>query len=370
MFKLGLIVNPLAGVGGSVALKGSDGADTVRQALALGAVPRAGERARQALEVLAGLAFECYTYPAEMGEQAALAAGIHPRVLGQIETGNTSAADTRRAVVDLAAAGVDLIMFAGGDGTARDLYSAIDAQVPVLGIPAGVKIHSGVYAITPGAAGQIVAMLIAGELVSLREQEVRDIDEQAFRQGQVRAQYYGELLVPEEGRFVQQTKSGGREVEALVLDDIAADIIESMDSGVCYVMGSGTTVAAVMEQLGLVNTLLGVDLVRDGRLLGSDLSAAQLLALIGEQPFRILVTVIGGQGHIIGRGNQQLSLELLRRAGRNNLLVIATKTKLKQLQGRPLVIDSGDPALDREWSGLIRVVTGYHDAVLYPVADY
>ncbi|MFT6916138.1 MAG: putative polyphosphate/ATP-dependent NAD kinase [Motiliproteus sp.] len=370
MFKLGLIVNPLAGIGGSVALKGSDGADTVQQALALGAVPRAGERARQALDVLAGLAFECYTYPAEMGEQAALEAGIRPQVLGAIKTGQTCAEDTRRAALDLVAAGVDLILFAGGDGTARDLHSAIDARVPVLGVPAGVKIHSGVYAITPVAAGQVVAMLIAGDLVSLREQEVRDIDEQAFRQGQVRARYYGELLVPEEGRFVQQTKSGGKEVEVLVLDDIAADSIENMDPGVCYVMGSGTTVQAVMAQMGLANTLLGVDLVRDGALLGSDLSAAQLLEQIADQPFRILVTVIGGQGHIIGRGNQQLSTELLRRAGRDNLLVIATKTKLKQLEGRPLVIDSGDPALDKEWSGLIRVVTGYHDAVLYPVADY
>lgn len=372
MFKLGLIVNPLAGVGGSVALKGSDGAATVQRALALGAVPRAGERARQALEVLAGLDLECYTYPAEMGEQVALSVGFKPHVLGRIDTGNTTAEDTLRAVADLVAAGVDLILFAGGDGTARDLYAAVGAQVsvPVLGIPAGVKIHSGVYAITPRAAGEVVAMLIRGELVSLREQEVRDIDEEVFRQGRVRAQYYGELLVPEEGRFVQQTKSGGKEVETLVIDDIAADLVETMEPGVCYVMGSGTTVQAVMEQMGLANTLLGVDLVRDGELLGSDLSAAQLLEQIGAQPFRIVVTVIGGQGHIIGRGNQQLSVELLWRAGRDNLLVVATKTKLKQLQGRPLVIDSGDPALDREWSGLIRVVTGYHDAVLYPIADY
>jgi len=370
MFKLGLIVNPLAGIGGSVALKGSDGPETAQRALALGAVARAAERARQALDKLKGLAFECYTYPAEMGEQAALAAGICPQVLGRIISGSTSADDTRRAVEDLVAAGVDLILFAGGDGTARDLHAAMDAQVPVLGIPAGVKIHSGVYAITPDAAGEVVAMLIRGELVSLREQEVRDIDENAFRQGQVRAQYYGEMLVPEEGRFVQRTKSGGKEVEALVLDDIAAEVIESMEPGVCYVMGSGTTVQAVMEQLGLANTLLGVDLVRDGQLLGSDLSAAALLALIGDQPFRILVTVIGGQGHIIGRGNQQLSVELLRRAGRQNLWVVATKTKLKQLEGRPLVIDSGDPSLNQQWAGLIRVITGYHDAVLYPVADY
>ncbi len=371
MFKLGLIVNPLAGIGGSVALKGSDGIETARQALALGAVPRASERAVQALRALTGLEFECYCYPSEMGEQAAQAAGITPIVVGSINSGQTCAEDSQRAARLLVEQGVDLILFAGGDGTARDLYSAIAEQVPVLGIPAGVKIHSGVYAVTPRAAGEVVAMLIRGELVSLREQEVRDIDEVAFRQGKVRAQYYGELLVPEEGRFVQRTKSSGnREIEALVLDDIAADVVETMEDGVCYVMGSGTTVAAVMDELGLENSLLGVDLVRDGELLGSDLRANELLELIGDQPAKIVLTVIGGQGHIIGRGNQQLSPELLHRIGRENLIVVATKTKLKQLDGRPLVIDSVDPDLGRNWAGLIRVITGYRDAVLYSVADY
>ena len=368
MFKLGLIVNPLAGVGGSVALKGSDGAETARQALALGAVPKAGERALQALQALEGLAFECLTYPAEMGQQVAERAGLNPTVIGSIESGATSAEDSRRAALALVEAGVDLILFAGGDGTARDLHAVVPASVPVLGIPAGVKIHSGVYAITPRAAGEVVAMLIKGELVSLREQEVRDIDEAAFREGKVRTRYYGELLVPEEGRYVQRTKSAGKEVEALVLDDIAAEVAETMEDGVCYVMGSGTTVAAVMDELGLENTLLGVDLVRDGELLGSDLTAAELLQLIDQQPCKIVITVIGGQGHIIGRGNQQLSSELLRKVGRENLMVVATKTKLKQLEGRPLVIDSGDPELDQQWSGLIRVVTGYRDAVLYSVS--
>lgn len=370
MFKLGLIINPLAGVGGSVALKGSDGVETARRALALGAEPRAGERAAQALAPLRGLPMELVCYPGEMGEDAARDAGFTPRVIGQIEAGQTGPEDTRRAAVQMAAEGVDLLLFAGGDGTARDLVEAVGDELVVLGIPAGVKIHSGVYAVTPRAAGEIVAMLVRGELVGLREQEVRDIDEDAFRQGQVRARYYGELRVPEEGRFLQHTKSGGREVEVLVLDDIAAEIVETLEEGVFYVMGSGTTVQAVMDELGLPNTLLGVDLVKDGELVGSDLTARQLLEIIGEAPARILVTVIGGQGHIIGRGNQQLSPELLRRVGRDHLIIIATKSKLKALEGRPLIVDSGDPELDRAFAGLIRVVTGYRDAVLYRIAEY
>jgi len=370
MFHLGLIINPLAGIGGSVALKGSDGADTAAKALALGAIPRAGERSLQALTELAGLPIRLSCYAGAMGETIARQAGFEPEVIAAPSSQPSTGADTRAAAIALADRGVDLLLFAGGDGTARDIHAAVGERLPVLGVPAGVKIHSGVYAVTPAAAGKVVAMLVRGELVTLCEQEVRDIDEAAFRQGSVRARYYGELRVPEEGRYLQHTKSGGREVEALVLDDIAAEVIETMAEECFYVMGSGTTVQAVMAQLGLPNTLLGVDLIRNRELVGSDLGAQQLLALIGDQPARIVLTVIGGQGHIIGRGNQQLSPELLRRVGRENLIVIATKAKLKALQGRPLIIDSGDPALNHQFSGLMRVVTGYRDAVLYRVADF
>ncbi|MCP4596271.1 ATP-NAD kinase family protein [Neptuniibacter sp.] len=370
MFKLGLIINPLAGVGGSVALKGSDGEETARKALALGAEPKAGVRTLQALETLTGLDVKIITYPAEMGADIASQAGFDPQVIGQIESGHTSAKDTIEAAKALVSEGVDIVLFAGGDGTARNICEAIAEEVPVLGIPAGVKIHSGVYAVTPKAAGEIIAMLVKGELVTLGDQEVRDIDEDAFRQGTVRAKYYGELLVPQEHRFLQHVKNGGRESEELVLDDIAADVIEKMEPDVYYVMGSGSTVAAVMEQMGLPNTLLGVDLIRDNELIASDCTAQQLLEFTEDEECQLVITLIGGQGHIIGRGNQQLSPELLKRIGKQNINVIATKTKLTKLEGRPLIVDSGDPELNRQLSGVIPVTTGYHDSVLYRVADY
>lgn len=370
MFKLGLIINPLAGVGGSVALKGSDGAETARKALELGAVPKAGVRTLQALEALKGLALEVVTYPSEMGENIAIEAGFQPQVIGQIQSGQTSAEDTLKAAREMVAAGVDLILFAGGDGTARNICEAIEEQVPVLGVPAGVKIHSGVYAVTPRAAGEIIALLVKGELVTLGDQEVRDIDEDAFRKGTVRAKYYGELLVPQEHRYLQHVKNGGKESEELVLDDIAADVIERMEPETYYIMGSGSTVAAVMEQMGLPNTLLGVDVVKDQELIASDCTAADLLELTENKPCELVITLIGGQGHIIGRGNQQLSPELLRRIGKQNINVIATKTKLQALEGRPLIVDSGEPELNHELSGLIPVTTGYRDSVLYRVADY
>ena len=368
-FKLGLLINPLAGLGGSVALKGSDGANTASKALALGAEPKSQLRTLAALSVLKDLAVDIVTYPAEMGEDTARKAGFNPSVLGEIVSGKTTAADTERAAKALYAVGVDLILFAGGDGTARNICHALPEQFPVLGIPAGVKIHSGVYAVTPKAAGEIVAMLVRGELVTLGEQEVRDIDEDAFRQGSVRAKYYGELLVPQEHRYLQNVKSGGKEVEELVLADIAADLIERMDHATRYVMGSGSTVKAVMDELGLQNTLLGVDLIEDQRLIASDCTAQALLEKTTGRPTKLVITIIGGQGHILGRGNQQLSPELIKQIGKENIIVIATKTKLAALQGRPLIVDSGDAELDEALAGVIAVITGYHDSVLYRIAE-
>lgn len=368
-FTLGLIVNPVAGLGGSVALKGSDGAATSKIAIGLGAEPKAQHRAEMALSVLKNLPIDIVTYPAEMGEWVAQSAGFSPRVVGSFQVGDSTPNDTEQAVKYLCEAGVDLILFAGGDGTARDICRAVPDGVAVLGIPAGVKIHSGVYAVTPKAAGEIVAMLVRGELVTLVEQEVRDIDEDEFRMGRVRARYYGELSVPQEHRYLQHVKSGAKESEALVLDDIAADIVEKMEPGIRYIMGSGTTVKSVMDELGLDNTLLGVDVVEDGALIAQDCTAQQLLELVTHHECKIVITIIGGQGHILGRGNQQLSPELIKAVGRSNIIVIATKTKLAALSGRPLIVDTGDTQLDKALGGLIPVVTGYHDSVLYRVAE-
>ncbi len=225
------------------------------------------------------------------------------------------------------------------------------------------------FAINPEAASEVLRKLIAGELVDLREQEVRDIDEAAFREGRVRARHYGEMRVPEAGQFVQRVKESGREVEALVLDEIAAEVVEEMDKETLYIVGPGSTTQAVMAALGLEGTLLGVDLVRGGRLIAADVDAETIeAALAGTERTEILVTPIGGQGHLFGRGNQQLSPVVLRRVGRDNIQVLATKTKVTELAGRPLLLDTNDPELDRDFSGLIRVITGYRDTILYPVS--
>lgn len=367
-FRIGLVINPLAGLGGQAALKGSD--DVADQALAMGVKPQASERVRQAFGVVLPYAerVELLVAPGPMGADLARELGFEHQVIGKLDGERTSAEDTRRLAVELVTRGVDLLLFAGGDGTARDICSSIRAGQLVLGIPAGVKIHSGVYAVNPRAAGELVALLVRGELVRLGEAEVRDIDEAAFREGKVRTRHFGELAIPEEGRFVQQVKQGGRETETLVLDDIAAWLQEE-DPQISWILGPGSTNLGLLQAMGLEGTLLGVDVLRAGELVAVDATEQRLWELLqagGE--WRILVTAIGGQGHILGRGNQQISPRIVRGAGIDNLLVVATKTKLKTLDGRPFLLDSGDADLDQELSGLRRVLSGYREEMLYPAS--
>ena len=367
LFRLGLLINPLAGLGGSVGLKGSDG--VAQEALNKGAEPKAHLRMQQALEVI--LPFKdriiIVTASAQMGQSLADEMGFNTEIIYQ-SASLTSQQDTQAVASAMLSQSLDLLLFAGGDGTARDVFSVVDDKLPVLGVPAGVKIHSGVYGITPKASGLVVRMLLEGELVSLMSADVMDIDEAEFRQGRVKAKRFGEMLVPAEPRYVQAVKMGGKEIDELVLADIAADVIESMQDEL-FIMGSGSTVAAIMEDLYLDNTLLGVDVIQHKQLLASDVTAKQLLALSTDVPTKLVITLIGGQGHILGRGNQQLSAELIKRLGKDNIMIVATKTKLKALEGRPLIVDSGDPELDKALSGYYKVITGYHDYVMYQVAN-
>ncbi|GGD67331.1 ATP-NAD kinase family protein [Lacimicrobium alkaliphilum] len=367
MFKLGLIINPYAGIGGALALKGSDGPEIRQKALDMGARQLAPERTAQALELLKPYQsqMKIITAAGEMGEDLSRQMGFDTEVCYR-PPAQTEAEDTEHTARELLKHNVDLLLFAGGDGTARNICAVVDESLPVLGIPAGCKIHSGVYCVTPKAAGRVVEKLVKGELVSLHQAEVMDIDEQGFRQGVVKARRFGEMQVPAELQYVQAVKMGGRESEELVLDDIAAHVIEQMDDEI-YLMGSGSTVAAVMESMGLENTLLGVDLVQHQQLLLSDATAEQLLEAIKGKPARLIITLIGGQGHIFGRGNQQLSSEVIRAIGKENILLVATKSKLNALNGRPLITDTGDHLLDEALCGLMQVITGYHDQVLYPV---
>jgi predicted polyphosphate/ATP-dependent NAD kinase len=366
-----LVVNPVAGLGGRVGLKGSDGAEIQRRARALGAEPHAQDRAVEALERLGQVeGLEIVTYPAEMGADAARAAGLEPAVVGQIAPGATTAADTRRAARQMHGLGVDLLLFAGGDGTARDVYEAVGLAQAALGIPAGVKIHSAVYATHPRSAGELASLYLQGRVEGLREAEVMDIDEEAFRQGVLSARLYGYLKIPYRTSLVQSQKvpSAG---EGAAVAAIAEDVAEKMEDGVLYIIGPGTTTRAIAGELGLEKTLLGVDVVLDRALVARDANEAELLALLddrSEQGAKIVVTPIGGQGYIFGRGNQQISPRVLERVGRENILVVSAPGKLYALGTQPLLVDSGDRAVDEMLSGYIMVVTGYNERAVRKVA--
>lgn len=372
MLNLGLVINPWAGIGGTVALKGSD--NVREQALALGAEPRAQLRTRTALEKLLPWREQlCFhTAAGAMGADLLTELGFPLQIHYTPGEDISTAADTRAAIAALAAQQLGLIVFAGGDGTARDIYAELDAlgvaeQTAVLGIPAGVKIHSAVYAVSPQAGGEVLADLCVGKPLELIAAPVKDIDEAAYRAGAVSARLFGYLKVPAHP-LLQQSKESARAVESQVVEDIAEQIVDEMQDDITYVLGSGTTCLAIKQYLGIDASLLGVDVVRAGQLLLKDGTESQLWALLERADKRaLIVTVIGGQGHVFGRGNQQLSPRLLRLIGRQAITVVASPGKLQSLQGRPLLCDSGDPALDAAFAGPIRVVTGFRAEALYPL---
>ena len=367
---LGLIVNPIAGMGGSVGLKGTDTAAILREARARGARPQACVRAAVVLDALAvarpGLSL--LAAPGEMGERIARDAGLSPTIAGLPSEGETGAADTRAAAQAMAEAGARPILFAGGDGTARDMAAALGERVPVIGVPAGVKMHSAVYATSPRAAADLALRALERDLEA-RPREVMDIDEEAFRAGTVSARLYDYLSVPYAPDLVQSVKAGGVSGDRAALAGIAAEIVRRMEAGRLYILGPGTTTRAVAAALGLPKTLLGVDLVQDGALVCADASESVILqALAQGLPGAIVVTPIGGQGHVLGRGNQQIGPRVVRAVGLDRLFVAATPEKLASLGDGTLHVDTGDAALDRALAGWRRVITGFGSEAVCRVA--
>jgi predicted polyphosphate/ATP-dependent NAD kinase len=368
---LGLIINPVAGLGGRVGLKGSDGEAIQRRARELGARSPSPERAQAALTRLLPMrgGLELVTSPDEMGEQVARSLGFEPTVIGAIPQGATTAEDTVAAAQEMARRGVMLILFAGGDGTARDIVRAVGGECPALGIPAGVKILSAAFATNPRAAGDLARAYMEGTTARLREVEVLDLDEEAYRAGRVSPRLYGYLRAPYDRRRLQARKSPSGPDERGVLQAIAADVVDRMRPGVAYVIGPGTTTRPILERMGLDKTLVGVDVVCDRGLLAKDANEAMLLDILETHPGEIIVTPIGGQGYLLGRGNQPISPAVVEAVGRENIAVVSTPEKLHALRGQPLLVDSGDDETDRRLSGYVRVITGYRECSVYRVVS-
>jgi predicted polyphosphate/ATP-dependent NAD kinase len=357
---LGLIVNPVAGMGGAVGLKGTDGAKILKQAISLGAKPMAPTRAMSFLSELKFVKdrIQLFVGAGNMGEEEALSYGFACTVLGERKK-ETTAEDTRETARKIADAKADLLVFCGGDGTAQDILETINLSIPALGVPTGVKMHSSVFAVDPTAAAKIAIGFLWGEL-PLREAEVMDVDENAFREGRVSSRLYGYLLTPYEPYLIQGAKMASPITESELRNQaaIAIYIIENMKPDVAYIIGPGTTTRTIADLLDAKKTLLGVDVFCNKKIVASDVNEKQILEAIRGKTAQIIVTPIGGQGFIFGRGNQQISPEVIHRVGLDNIVVVATEGKLRSLKS--LRVDTGDPNLDDALrSHKLKVVADY-----------
>ncbi len=358
MKRIGFLVNPIAGMGGAVGLKGTDG--NVEEARRRGALPLAKNRAHITLALLShDKNLDFVTCSGAMGEDALGEAGIQKYQVLYHFTGESSALDTRRAAQTFLKDGVDLILFCGGDGTARHIFDAVGRNLPILGIPAGVKMFSAVFAIDPVTAAEIVA---GYRKESLRDSEVMDVDEDAYRAGELKTRLHGIARTPALEGKVQLPKQIFEESdEERAKGEIARFFHEIMIPDVLYIIGAGTTTEAIARELGVNKTLLGVDAVKNGNTIALDIDEKTLWALLEQgQEAKILISPIGAQGFILGRGNQQISARIVRRVGIGNIIVVATPHKLRETP--QIYVDTGDPVLDAEFGDTVLVVSGYRMA--------
>jgi len=365
MRYLGYLVNPIAGMGGSVGLKGTDG--MYEEALRRGAVPLASERGAGALAQLLPLRDTLTVLcAASMGAEEAMALGFSVEVVYAPEHSHTTSRDTRAAAAAMAER-AELLLFAGGDGTARDLMQAVDGSCLVLGIPAGVKIHSPVYAVSPAAAGALALSCFRSDMTA-ELAEVVDLDEDACRRGDVRETLYGYLRVPRSKRCRQERKAPTPAGQRQAQWSIALEMAERLEPDVYYLAGPGSTVKALFDCLSLPKTLLGFDLLCGRELVKADLCEKEALAAVSQKPARLILTPTGGQGFLLGRGNQQCSPAVLERIKRDDVYILSTREKLAALGGRPLLIDTPAPETNRRFCGYYRVITGWREEQVCRVA--
>jgi len=362
MKKLGLIVNPIAGMGGSVGLKGTDG-DTYKKALKLGAKPTTPQRIEETLALVNRKDLYFIVAPGKMGENFIKKFDFKYEVVSKIDT-ETNADDTKRIIREMVEKGIELLTFVGGDGTARDVYDVLGLTIPVVGIPSGVKMFSPVFALSTFAAAEI----INNESEQLTEKEVLDIDEEAFRENKIAAKLYGYLKVPKNITLLQAKKepSNVSKSEEDMKEEIADYLMENLEKETLYILGPGTTLKTIADKMGVEKTLLGIDAVFNGELVGIDLNEKGLLTLIKMyNKSIIIVTPIGGNGFIFGRASKQFTPEVLKLIGKENVTVVATEDKISRLEC--LRVDTGDVETDNNLRGHVKVNTGYKTEIIIEV---
>ncbi|MCS7108035.1 MAG: ATP-NAD kinase family protein [Sulfolobales archaeon] len=367
-FTIGFLVNPIAGMGGSVGLKGTDG-DLYLESIKRGSKPVAPVRAFRFLKKLSERVGELSLIvpPKQMGWNYAKDFFKSVKVLTLDIGSETTKADTIRSCELMVNEGVDLVVFVGGDGTAKDVYDVVGSSIPILGVPSGVKMYSGVFAMSPEAAAEIVSAYI-NNATSMELGEVADVDERSLKDDVIKVRVYGIAKVPQAKELLTPSKDF-RSSDA-DKDEVAEYVVEHvMKSNTLYLLGPGTTIKAIADRLGVPKTLLGVDAVFNGNLVGKDLSERRILELLKDyRDVKILLTPIGRQGFILGRGNQQISPEVIRIVGKHSLIIVATRNKLLEL--KYLRVDTGDPEIDKELEGYIRVIVGSNEEMVIRVLSF
>jgi len=369
--RVGFLVNPIAGMGGAVGLKGTDGKKTLRDAVRKGAKPISLERALRCLKEIQkrSQGIEFLIAPGKMGTTIADELKLDYDSVGRIGK-NTTSDDTIRIAHLMRRKRVDLIIFCGGDGTARDVLEGVGQEATALGVPAGVKIYSSVFAINPAAAAESTVAFLGGQIPT-RLGEVVDVDEIAFRKNRLSVKLFGYLTTPDSGPLMQASKSATGLSEDSELDAIAEYFIEEIDPRITYILGPGSTVERIAKRLGVKKSLLGVDVVKgNGTTLRLDIDEATLMTLINTSPkssTKIVISPIGGQGFLFGRGNQQISPQVIRRVGVENITVVGSRSKIEALHPRRLLTDSGNEEIDQQLRGYLRVITGYREEMVVKV---
>ncbi|MHA1768525.1 MAG: ATP-NAD kinase family protein [Candidatus Thorarchaeota archaeon] len=368
--RVGLLVNPIAGMGGRVGLKGTDG--VVEEAIRRGATPIAHGRAVEFLKALKSSNTELIACPGKMGAECAAEAGIDFETISISIGDKTGPEDTRACVRALYGTGVRFIVFVGGDGTARDILDAVNQygleDLLVLGVPSGVKMYSGIFVVNPTDAADVIELARQGKALPA-EFEVMDADEDAIREDRFIIRLYGYLKAPAVPARFQGSKQASPETidEHEAQEAIARYVIEKIGEGGTFILGPGTTVKTVADLLGVKKTTLGVDLLIDGEIV-NDVSEMQILERVSDfENAWIVVSPIGHQGMLFGRGNQQISPRVIEAVGRDHILVICTPSKLKGIEGGTLKVDTGDPRVDEMLRGYIRVITDYAEIRLVKV---
>lgn len=375
MKKIGVLINPLAGIGGPAGMKGSDRPEALSRAKELGLISQSAKRTTDVFSKVK-LQFrgdaQFLSAPGSMGADALIEAGLQPKVIGHIGS-ETSASDTERIAAELVSAGVDLLIFAGGDGTARNILRAVGPDTLAFGIPTGVKMHSSVFALHPSAAAQLILAFLQGKTSGSHLEEVVDLDESKYASGQVETTLYGLMRVPSAPGLLQNLKSGrgsSDQESTMAIGQQTAEMIRQ-DAEHLYAVGAGTTTAAVKRMLegdSASFTLLGVDVYARERCILRDATAPDLEKLSLGGSLKIVISPIGGQGYLFGRGNQQFSPQVLRAVGKSAITVICPPGKLSSLRQKPFLVDTGDETLDASLRGYIRVKVGFNQEVAYKIS--